>query len=169
MLHPTHQKNLSLNSNIQNFVFKWLVLFITLSLSTGCAFKVKLVGQYDALVDQSVLNLQSETESHINTILENSGQGAGSYDQSKDFYTQSIGKVDALITRAKVLEDKLKRQPLTDNFIALKQQYEDLRTLHKMPFNQNAISSGQKSMQQSFDAIVKHLVFLKWNQEQPEI
>ena len=69
--------------------------------------------------------------------------------------------------RAEVLETGLVKTPLTDNFRSLMQQYDDLEILHQAPYNKQMMSSAQASFNQSFRAIVKHLIYIKWNQEQP--
>jgi len=66
------------------------------------------------------------------------------------------------------LEEGLKKTPLTDNFKDLSKQYDDLETLHQTPYNKDVILKAQEAFDQSFRAIVKHLIYMKWNQEQPK-
>jgi hypothetical protein len=135
----------------------------------GCSgLKVRLVGEYDDILDKSVHQIESKTTAHIRKILDTQGSGDGAYDQSKQFYSDIKGEVQALIVRAEVLEEGLKRTPLTDNFQRLQEQYDDFEILHKTPFNKDAIEKAQEAFDQSFRAIVKHVIYLKWNQEQPK-
>lgn len=145
----------------------WIVSLI-LFLLAGCALKVKLVGQYDDIVDKSVHQIESKTTAYTKKIIDNKGAADGSFYQSKQFYSDIKGEVQALIVRAETLEEGLKRTPLTDNFKKLQQQYDDLETLHQTPFNKDAISKAQEAFDQSFRAIVKHLIYMKWNQEAPK-
>jgi hypothetical protein len=161
-----------LNGGAKNRLYSSVLYILAVILSiivvAGCSFNVKLVGPYDELVDKSVAQIQSKTTSHITKILANKGERAGSYDSLKEFYPNIKGDIDTLIVRSEVLEKGLKKTPLTDNFKSLKLQYDDLEILHQTPFNQKAISSAREAMNQSYRAIVKHLVYLKWNQKQPE-
>jgi hypothetical protein len=92
----------------------------------------------------------------------------GSYENNKNFYSEAKGEIKALITRAEFLEDGLKRTPLTDNFKDLLKQYDDLEVLHQTPLSKEVLAKAQEAFDQSFRAIVKHLVFLKWNQARPK-
>lgn len=141
-----------------------LLIFIGL---IGCSFKVKLVGEYDCIIDTSVNSLQKKTTSFISKLSKNIGEDQSSYEKNKQFYCDVKGETTALIGRATVLEDGLKRTPLTDNFKELQKQYEDLELLHQMPLDKNVLQKAQEAFDQSFRAIVKHLIYLKWNQEQP--
>ena len=145
----------------------WAVSLILFLLS-GCAFKVKLVGQYDDIVDKSVHQIESKTTAHIKNIIDNKGKADGSFDQSKHFYSYIRGEVQALVVRAEALEEGLKRTPLTDNFKDLSKQYDDLEILHQTPFNKDVLLKAQEAFDQSFRAIVKHLIYMKWNQEKPK-
>lgn len=133
----------------------------------GCSFKVKLVGEYDSIVDTSVNSLQKKTTSFIARLSKNIGEDQSSYEKNKQFYCDVKGETTALIGRATVLEGGLERTPLTDNFKALQKQYEDLEYLHKAPLKECILEKAQGAFDQSFRAIVKHLIYLKWNQEQP--
>lgn len=149
--------------------FKNLWIFaIFLLLASGCAFKVKLVGQYDDIVDKSVHEIESKTTAHIRKIIDNRGNGEGSYVKNKQFYSDIKGEVQALIVRSEALEQGSKKTPLTNNFNELNNQYDDLAILHQTPYNEAAMLMAQEAFDQSFRAIVKHLIYLKWNQEQPK-
>lgn len=145
-----------------------LVWLLVVLLFAGCTFKTKLVGPYDEIVDNNINQLQSQTSSHITTIVSAQGTGAGAYDRLKAFYREVDGRLDALIVRAEVLETGLKKTPLVDNLKLLKEQYQDLEMLHQSPYNEKAMTSAEKAFAMSYRAIVKHLVYLKWNQQHPE-
>lgn len=148
---------------------KALTLILAVAVLSSCgALKVKLVGEYDQLIDESVHQLASKTTSFISKLSSNIGKAEGSYAQNKNFYSEAKGEVSTLINRAEFLEEKLKRTPLTDNFKMLKEQYEDLEALHQTPLTKEILSKSQEAFDQAFRAIVKHLVYLKWNQEQPK-
>lgn len=145
-----------------------LVLIMSLAISACGTLKVKLVGEYDDIVDKSVHQLESNTNAFITKLSNNIGLDDGSYENNKNFYSEAKGEIKALITRAEFLEDGLKRTPLTDNFKNLVKQYDDLEVLHQTPLSKEVLAKAQEAFDQSFRAIVKHLVFLKWNQKRPK-
>ncbi|MFA8343684.1 MAG: hypothetical protein ACEPO8_12010 [Rhodothermaceae bacterium] len=147
---------------------KWVVFFILFLVLEGCAVKVKLVGEYDAIMDKSVHQIEVKTITHIEEVIKSKGLLAGSYEQNQQFYFDIKGEIQALIVRATALEDGLIRTPLTENFNELLLQYDDLEKLHKGSFNKKMFVSAKTAMERSFKAIIKHLVYMKWNQEQPE-
>ena len=146
----------------------WLVLVLLISLLIGCALKVKLVGEYDEITDKAVTDLNKKTASFF-VKLKSSSEADASYEANKKFYDDAQGDVAALILRAKVTEEGLKRNPLTRNFEDLQKQYEDLAVLHKTSPNQKMIKSAEEAFEQSFRAIVENVLYLKWNQAQPEV
>ena len=148
-------------------VIQFWVTSLIFILVAGCAFNVKLVGQYDDIVDKSVHQIESKTTAHIKKIVDNKGETDGSFDQSRQFYSDIKGEVQALVVRAEVLEEGLARTPLTDNFKELSLQYDDLEILHQTPYNKDVMLKAQEAFDQSFRAIVKHLIYMKWNQETP--
>jgi hypothetical protein len=148
--------------------FNLLFIGAIIILLAGCGLKVKLVGQYDEIIDKAVHQAESDTTAHIKKIIDNNGTGDGAYDKNIEFYSKMKGDVQALIVRSETIEDGLKSTPLTDNFMELQKQYDDLEILHQTPFNANSISSAQKAFDQSYRAIVKHMIYMKWNQEKPK-
>lgn len=143
----------------------WSVLL--LALLGGCSFKVKLVGEYDEITDQAVMNLHKKTASFFAKLKSAAGSDA-SYDANKNFYEDALGDVAALTLRSKVTEVGLKHTPLTRNFEDLRLQYEDLAVLHKTSPDLKIIASAAAAFEQSFRAILENLLYLKWNQAQPD-
>lgn len=158
----------------QPFPFRGVSLKLTLALvclfvslqSAGCAFKVRLVGEYDAITDQAVTALQQKTAAFFARVQSASGNDAA-YDNFKGFYAQAKGDIAVLVLRAEISEEGLKHQPLADNFRSLASQYDDLQTLHRTSPGPAVWQSAEKAMDQSFRAVMENLLFLKWNQTQP--
>ena len=50
----------------------------------------------------------------------------------------------------------------------MRQHCDDLEILHQTPYNKDTLDKAQEAFDMSFRAIVKHLVYLKWNQKQPQ-
>lgn len=156
-------KEINSKRKINQLFIGVLIIFLA-----GCGLKVKLVGQYDEIIDKSVHQIESETTAHIKHIIDNKGIGDGAFDKNKEFYSEIKGDVQALIVRAETIENGLKKTPLTDNFKDLQKQYDDLEMLHRTPFNTNVILKAQAAFDQSYRAIVKHMIYMKWNQEKPK-
>ena len=144
-----------------------LLLLFFLAGLCGCTLTVRLAGDYDEITDAKVTELRSETSTFLSWMATSVGKEEGSYEANRDFYYRMYGEVDALIDRAVAMEEGLKKTPLKKNFMALKEQYQDLELLHKTGLNDQVIKSVQAAFDQSFRAIVKHLLFLKWNKDEP--
>lgn len=146
----------------------FLLSVITLAMLSGCALKVKLVGQYDDIVDKSTIQLQESTSIFF-ASMQSASDEERSYEANRQFYAQSQGKAATLIVRSEAIEAGLDKTPLTDNFKDLLRQFEELEQTHKEA-TPSAIyfSSAEQAFNQSFRAITEHLLYLKWNQEQPE-
>jgi hypothetical protein len=140
------------------------IIFIILAVQTlGCSFKVRLVGEYDEITDQAVTELYKKTKGFFLKLQRASGQEA-SYEENKGFYEEVQGDIAVLILRAEITEENLKRNPLTQNFKDLQEQYDDLELLHKTMPNKKALQSAEEALDRSFRAIVENLLYLKWNQ-----
>jgi hypothetical protein len=140
---------------------KYLILILMVFVITGCAFKVKLVGDYDGIMDQAVTSLQEQTNAFLQKMINDSTQGA-SYEKNKDFYINQQSKIAALITRSEISEKGTKIGKLTDLFKQLQTQYQDLENLHQNAPPKEIFISSQKAFNQSFGAILKSLLYLKW-------
>jgi hypothetical protein len=127
---------------------------------SACAFRVKLVGDYDALIDQSVLALQSSTNEFF-ALYESTEPTKGERDA---FFARSLGAIEAMTTRATVLEDGLERHPLTTNFHDLKAQFEDARQLDLE--KKQLRDSSLAALNESFKALQVQLVWMKKTQTQ---
>ncbi len=152
---------------LNNLILWLLSLFITVSIFSGCAFRVKLVGEYDDIVDKSVTDLQKQTATFFSK-MQTAPSDETSYKANKEFYYDVQGKTSALIIRSEVIEEGLKRNPLTKNFKNLHLQYNDLAEQHEKKASKKYFESAEKAFNQSFRAILENLLYLKWNQTQPE-
>lgn len=134
---------------------------------SGCALKVKLVGEYDEIMDKAVTDLQKKTATFFAKLKNTSGQDK-SYEANKGFYEDVQGDVAVLILRSQVIEKGLKWDYLTKNFKDLQAQYDDLTVLHRTSPPPKAFENAEKAFEQSFRAILEYLLYLKWKQTPPE-
>ena len=152
-----------------NRIYAGLIFLLLLG---GCALKVTAVGEYDPILDESIHNIESQTAEHYDLVISNKGMNDGSYSNQKAFYSKMRGEVQALIIRAEIIENELKLKPLTDNLNELLLQYKDLELLHQISEEGSeslvsSFESAREATDQSFRAIVKYMLYLKWNQKQP--
>lgn len=145
----------------------WIFSFLLISALSGCAFKVKLVGEYDEIIDKSVTELQKQTATFFSK-LKTTLPPDNSYEANKEFYDDVQGKLSVLILRSEVIEEGLKKNPLTKNFKDLQLQYQELSEQHKQNPPKKYFESAEKAFNQSFRAILENLLYLKWNQTQPK-
>jgi hypothetical protein len=150
----------------ETFPLYLILILLFVSAISGCAFKVKLVGDYDQIIDQSVTELQQSTVSFF-TKMKAATDADRTYEQNKAFYAEANGKIATLIARVEIIEENLKNTPLTDNFVALQKNYIVLSTEHQNNPSARFFESAEKSFSMSFRAILKHLLYLKWNQTHP--
>jgi len=101
-----------------------------------------MVGEYDEIVDKSVNDLQKSTTAFVSKLSNDMESETGSYEKNKQFYSDVKGIVTTLINRASILEDGLKKTPLSDNFENLLEQYDDLENLHKIGLNENVLDNA---------------------------
>ena len=134
----------------QNSIIVYLLLtFLALVITFGCVPKVKLVGEYDGIIDKAVTDLQEQTDTFFSK-MKTASTTDSAYEANKGFY-----------------DDVQKRNPLTQNFKDLQAQYQDLADQNKKGFSSKYLESAQKAFDQSFRAILSNLLYLKWNQSQP--
>jgi|GEM_PF-830975 hypothetical protein len=145
-----------------------IVLFLCFAIQLGgCAFRVKLVGEYDEITDRGLTELQQETSAFFAKIQSSSNSEA-SYEANKDFYYEVKGELSGLLQRAEIIESKLKRNPLTRNLNDLQLQFDDLALLHKTSPPAQALRSAEEAFNRSFAAIIEQMMYLKWNMEPPK-
>jgi len=79
----------------------WLAaFFLSLSLALGSCASIQLVPAYDEQIDTGLTQLYADTSSFVDQMIQAAGTPAGTFEQNQRFYTDSLGKLDALIARA---------------------------------------------------------------------
>jgi hypothetical protein len=148
-------------------VMVWLLpSFMMLFFCTGCVPRVKLVGEYDEILDRSVTEIQEQTATFFLKMRTASTEDA-LYEVNTWFYHDVQGKIAALIRRSEVIEEGLQKKPLTRNFKELRLQYLELAEQHKKGFSKQYIESAETAFDQSFRAILKNILYLKWSKPPP--
>lgn len=120
-----------------------LVYILTIVLITGCA-SVKLVGDYDAQIDEGVTALQKDTETLL-VALEGSAEKdtdkVEGYDKHKEFYEKAKVNISSLRVRA----DAAQRNSLT------------VRMLDKLMNNIKRLEEAHKSSEGIKKSEIKEL------------
>ena len=79
----------------------WLpAIFLSLMLLLGACASIKLVPAYDEQIDTGLTELYAETSGFVDRMIQSAGTPVGTFEQNQSFYTDSLGKLDALIARA---------------------------------------------------------------------
>ena len=79
----------------------WLsAVFVSLSLLLSACASVTLVPAYDEQIDTGLTNLYAETSAFVDRMIQVAGTPDGTFEQNQEFYTDSLGRMDALIARA---------------------------------------------------------------------
>jgi hypothetical protein len=153
----------------------WLVCWLVF-VASGCTFNVRLVADYDPMIDEHVSELQVKTNRFLSEMALLPGFDSTTYAGHREFYAEVRAELAVLIDRAQILEDGLKRTPLSINLKYLKEQFDDLEALHRIPppktgegrDDSKALQGAQTALDQSFRSVVKHLMYLKWNKQAEE-
>ena len=130
----------------------WLVVLLA-----GCPGPLQLVGDYDEVLDQQVMELQVDTIRFYAGVPEDAPSVPP--EDAKAFFTAALASIEAMEARAEVLEEGLKATPLTENVQVLKAQYEDART--NGVGSRQVRSSTLKALKESLRPIQVQLQFMK--------
>jgi hypothetical protein len=106
----------------------WLLL---VALLAGCVHSARFVGDYDEILDRAVMDLQVETNQFFARMPGDSAQATDA--MKRQFLEVALGSLEAMAARASVLEEGLAHAPLSDNLEALREQYEELRSIDLSP------------------------------------
>ena len=102
-----------------------MVLWLLLA-TGGCG--VRLIGDYDAIIDQTTTSLQSQIETFLNTMERTAGTPAGEYRNNLGFYDQLQGTLSSLSLRASALPQS---QIITEQIQQIQATVADLRQIHQ--------------------------------------
>lgn len=139
-----------------------LICFLLVLLTAGCALKVKLVGKYDEVLDESIREIQTQTSSFFIALKKDLGTSEADYGNHESFYDKVKGELSFQVLRAEILEEDAKVNTLTTLLNDLKSQYDDFEMLHeKDKLNEQVLQSSNEAFDRSFRAITVYMVHLK--------
>jgi hypothetical protein len=103
-----------------------LTLILLITLISGCS--VKLISDYDQLIDQYATQLQSEIETFLIKMERSAGTPEGSYAKNTGFYDGIQGTLTTLLIRAETTDDS---KIVAEQIVLLQENLENLRQLHE--------------------------------------
>lgn len=75
-------------------------LVLSFSLLVSACASIRLVPAYDEQIDTGLTQLYADTSGFVDRMIQSAGTPEGTFEQNQAFYTDTLGKVDALIARA---------------------------------------------------------------------
>lgn len=115
-------------SRIDRDAASWRLLCFAWVCLAGSACTVRLLAEYDPVLDQKVSELQAGVESFLTQMQEKAGTPEGSYANHGHFYADLSGELVALRARAEVTE---KAELFVRHLEKLRESIELLRGLHE--------------------------------------
>ncbi len=103
-----------------------IILILLFTLFSGCS--VKLISDYDQLIDQYATQLQSAIETFLIKMERSAGTPEGSYAKNTGFYDEIQGTLTTLLIRAETTDDS---KIVAEQIILLQENLENLRKLHE--------------------------------------
>lgn len=113
------------------------VLFLALAFTAGC--KVKLIADYDPVLDQGVSKLATEVDAFLTRMQQTAGTPAGTYAANAGFYIDAAAEVRTLRMRA---ESQPKSGKLVEALDLVAKSLEDVRGRHE--------AHGEKGLDAAF-------------------
>lgn len=115
---------------MKNKLKYYLVLLIILCILalplSGCS--VKLIADYDQIIDQNVISLQTQIETFLTHMERTAGTREGQYASQVKFYDEIRGQLNTLSVRAASIP---KNEIVTEQIDTLKETIETLREIHE--------------------------------------
>jgi hypothetical protein len=130
---------------------------LTLLLASGCA--VRLIGDYDEVIDHGITDFQEKADAYLIQLSEASGTAAAAY--APAFYDQSQARLGSLRTRA---EASFKKEILAKQITLLIDTMDKLRALHKdmgQKITPGAIDASRAAIESQVGSILKLELALK--------
>lgn len=130
------------------------------SFTTGC--KIRLISDYDAVLDQDVTALQKDTEVFLNQLDNEVGKPAAAYSANTEFYVKADASLATMATRA---ASQPKSEVVVGQVQALRQTYSDMKQLHQLNGDKGLssanIANTRSALESEFTSILTLELALK--------
>lgn len=137
-----------------------LIVALLLAFTTACA--VRLIAEYDEVLDHSITDFQQKTELFLAKLESNAGTPDATYANSKDFYDQAVATLNTMRVRALASS---KNSLMVQQVDLLKSSVEDLRKLHEdagaKGLTRGEIDAARSALETHFESMLKLELALK--------
>lgn len=131
-----------------------MILVLLLTFTSGCS--VKLISDYDELIDQYATELQSDIETFLIKMERLAGTEEGTYTANTGFYDGIQGTLNTLALRAEMLDHN---KIIVEQIVLLQANLENLRKLHELQgvkgLGKDLIEPMREAFNTQFKAIIK--------------
>lgn len=137
-----------------------VVTLLLLVATTACT--VRLIAEYDEVLDKSITDFQTKTETFLAKLQSSQGTPDATYDKNKDYYDQSIATLNTMRVRAIATP---KSSIIVQQIDLMKGTIEDFRKLHQSTgaagLTTGAIDATRSALETQFEAMLKLELALK--------
>jgi hypothetical protein len=137
-----------------------LLLLAPLIFSLACT--LRLIGEYDEVIDRSLTGFQQKTEAFLSRLESAQGTPDASFAKNADFYTDASAAIRTMRVRANA---QPKKDILVKQLDLLQKSLEDLKKLHQLAgpngLTQGPIEDTRSAMETQIESILKLELALK--------
>ena len=115
-----------INRNRSRLAFLFVLFPLFFLIASGCS--VKLISDYDEVIDKSVTELQKKVEAFLIKMEGSAGSSEGEYINNRSFYNEARVEISAMRLRAEAIpENNITVQHINE----IEKNIENLRMLHE--------------------------------------
>jgi hypothetical protein len=147
----------SMNAHIRKTKLLAPVLILLLLLTlTGCA--VKLISDYDEIIDHYTVNLQAKIETFMIKMERLAGTPEGKYTNNAAFYDEIQGSLASILLRSQSLD---KSEEVSEQIVLVQKNIENLRKLHQIQGEKGLTADVLEPMRVAFTVQFKAMTKLQ--------
>lgn len=149
------------------FVSLSLTCVLSVCVATnGCS--IRLISDYDSVLDQDVTTLQQSTETFLNQLSNEAGTPAAAYSANADFYVKANASLATMATRA---TSQPKHTIIVGEVQAIQKTFADMQQLHQLNGDKGLsaanIGNTRSALESEFTSILTLELALKGNSSVP--
>ena len=146
--------SIKLNQKLKTAIFLPLFLILLISVTSGCS--IKLIADYDELIDRYATELQGKIETFLIKMERLAGTPEGTYSENTGFYDELQGTLNTLYLRAQTID---KNELVVEQIQLLLENVANLRKLHQKQgdsgLTKELIEPVKTAFNSQFKAIIK--------------
>lgn len=138
-----------INRNRSRIAVLFVLFPLFFIIVVGCS--VRLISDYDEVIDKSVTELQKKTEGFLIKMENAAGTSEGEYINNRSFYNESKVEITAIRLRAEAIpENKITVQHIAE----IEKNFENLRLLHE--------KRGQKGLAKDLTEPIRAIINIQF-------